>query len=87
VGIYRQRISGKWWGTGRIEYFLDDQDVLVSGPALLGASLGVDLRLGTRAAWRIEGRLLGSNEAWSPMPDGTFQQTNTAINTALAIRF
>jgi len=87
VGIYRQRIIGSWWGVGRIEYFLDDQGVVISGPALLGASLGVDLRLGDRAAWRIEGRLLGSNEAWSPMPDGTFQQTNTAINTALAIRF
>jgi hypothetical protein len=87
VGIYRQRIKGNWWGTGRIEYFLDDQGVVLVAPALLGASLGMDLRLGDRATWRIEGRLLGSNEAWSPMRDGTLQQSNTSITTALAIRF
>ncbi len=87
VGIYRQRISGRWWGTGRIEYFLDDQDVVIVGPALLGASLGLDLRLNDRAAWRIEGRVLGSNEAWSITPDGSFRQTNTTITTALALRF
>lgn len=87
VGIYRQRINGKWWGTGRIEFFLDDQNVVITGPAMLGASLGIDFRVNDRAAWRIEGRVLGSNQVWSAAPDGTFQQTNTAITTSLAVRF
>lgn len=87
VGIYRQRISGRWWGTGRIEYFLDDRNVVIAGPALLGASLGIDLRIGDRACWRLEGRVLGSDQAWVQAPDGSFQQTNAAITTALAVRF
>jgi hypothetical protein len=86
VGIYRQRIKGRWWGTGRIEYFLDDQDVVVPGPAMLGASLGIDLRIGDRASWRVEGRVLGSNELRFIQPDGRFTQTNTAITMALAVR-
>lgn len=88
VGIYRQRISGRWWGNGRIEYFLDDQAlVLDRGGALLGISLGLDLRIGDRASWRVEGRVLGGNEVRFIQPAGGFSQTNTAVTTALAVRF
>lgn len=88
VGIYRQRISGRWWGTGRIEYFLDDQAVVLArGGALLGASLGIDLRINDHALWRIEGRLLGSGSNYFLGPDGLPAQTNTAISTVLAVRF
>lgn len=87
VGIYRQRISGRWWGTGRVEYFLDDRSVASNAPALLGASLGLDLRLSERAAWRVEGRVLGSNTDWIIGAEGRPQQTNVALTTALAIRF
>lgn len=87
VGIYRQRIIGRWWGTGRIEFFLDDQDVVIAGPALLGASLGVDLRLSERAMWRFEGRLLGSAEERFPQANGGQGPTNTALTTALCLEF
>lgn len=88
VGIYRQRISGRWWGTGRIEYFLDDEAlVLDRGGALLGFSLGIDLRLSDRASWRVEGRLFGSGSNYFVEPTGEPTRTNTALTTALALRF
>lgn len=88
VGIYRQRINGRWWGTGRIEYFLDDQAVVLArGGAMLGASLGIDLRINEHALWRIEGRLLGSGSNYFLGTDGLPAQTNTAITTVLAVRF
>jgi hypothetical protein len=87
VGIYRQRIIGRWWGTCRIEFFLDDQDVVIAGPALLGASLGVDLRLSKWAMWRFEGRLLGSAEERFPQANGGQGPTNTALTTALCLEF
>jgi hypothetical protein len=87
VGIYRQRIAGRWWGVGRMEYFLDDLGVVLDGgDALLGLSLGVDLRIGDRASWRVEGRLLGSGTNYITRSDGLPVQTNNALTTALAVR-
>lgn len=88
VGIYRQRISGRWWGTSRIEYFLDDQGVqLPRAGAMLGTSLGIDYRIGRIASWRIEGRLLGSGSNYFTDAEGMPTQTNTAITSALCLRF
>lgn len=88
VGIYRQRISGRWWGSGRMEYFLDDMGVVLDrSGAMLGLSLGIDLRIGDRASWRMEGRLLGSAADHFVDRAGVPAQTNTALTTALAIRF
>ncbi len=88
VGIYRQRISGRWWGAGRIEYFLDDQGIVLARSGTMGgASLGVDYRIGQRASWRIEGRFLGAADNYFTGSDGIPAQTNGAITTALALRF
>ncbi len=88
VGVYRQRISGRWWGTGRIEYFLDDQGLVLERSGTMGgASLGVDYRIGERATWRIEGRFLGAADNYFNGSDGMPTQTNMAITTALALRF
>jgi len=87
VGIYQQRISGRWWGSGRIEYFLDDQYVASTVGAVLGASLGVDVRINEHAMWRFEGRLLGSAEEQFQRSGGGMGPTNTAFTTAFCLRF
>ncbi len=87
VGIYRQRIAGRWWGNGRIEYFMDDVPVVLArGGALLGASLGIDLRINDHAMWRIEGRLLGSDSNYFLDGRGVPSQTNMVLTTALCLR-
>jgi hypothetical protein len=87
VGIYRQRIAGHWWGVGRIEYFLDDEGLVMDPDALLGGSLGVDLRLGDHAAWRVEGRFLGSGDEVFTDANGSPIQTNMALTSALCLSF
>jgi hypothetical protein len=87
VGIHRQRMAGNWWGTGRIEFFLDDDGLVMAPDALIGGSLGVDLRLGDHAAWRVEGRFLGSDEEVFLDAAGRSAQSNLAIATALCLKF
>lgn len=87
VAIAKGRFGKKWWGVGRIEYFMDDRGVVTNGLTTLGASLGVDLRIDPNAVWRVEGRLLGGAD--DPFLDaaGNASPTNMAVTTSICVRF
>lgn len=87
VAQYRQRVIGRWWLVGRIEHYLDDQGLVIQAGSVQSASLGVDLRLDARASWRIEGRVLGDTDKRFTDMNGAPSATNTAITTALMVRF
>ncbi len=85
VGIFRQRFAERWWGIMRIEYFGDDGAV-IGGRSLAGLSLGTDLRINDRAAWRLETRGFGSAAETFRLPDGVPTQLNVAFTTALCLK-
>jgi hypothetical protein len=85
VGIFRQRFASRWWGIGRIEYFGDD-GVVIGGRSIAGVSLGSDLRINERAAWRLEARGFGSAAETFRLHDGTPSQVNLAFTTALCLK-
>ncbi len=86
AGIYRRRIVKDWWGVGRMEYFLDDQGVLLPVEALVGVSLGVDHDISSMVRWRIEARLLGDTDEGFRDAEGGPGATNTAFTTSLCVR-
>jgi len=87
-GVYRQRFAKRWWGVGRMEYFLDDEAVVIPGGLnAIGLSLGADLELAPNVLWRVEGRNL--NDTGTRYTDATGLPTtaNWAFTTALCARF
>ncbi len=82
------RFAKRWWGVGRMEYFLDDQSVIIPNADLIGGfSLGVDLELLPNVLWRVEARLLGDTHDRFVDAAGAPSTTNTAFTTALCARF
>jgi hypothetical protein len=87
AGIYRQRFAKRWWAVGRMEYFLDDESVIIADANLLGVSLGLDLELFANVVWRVEARVLGDTQERFVDAAGAPSTTNTAFTTALCARF
>jgi hypothetical protein len=87
-GVYRQRFAKRWWAVGRMEYFLDDDALVVQGGLnTIGLSLGADVELTEQVLWRVEARSL--NDAKKPFTDadGLPASLNWAFTTALCARF
>ncbi len=87
-GVYRQRFARRWWAVGRMEYFLDDDAVVVQGGLnTLGLSLGADLQVSDAVLWRVEARTLNDPDKRFTDADGLPTTTNWAFTTALCARF
>ena len=87
AGIYRQRFAKRWWIVGRAEYFLDDQGVIIENADLIGVSVGVDLDLTAKVAWRSEARVLGDTRERFMDAGGDPTSTSTAFTTSLCVAF
>jgi hypothetical protein len=87
VAQYRQRVVGRWWLFARVEHFLDDAGLVIEAGSVQGATLGMDLRINERASWRLEGRLLGDVDKRFTDVDGLPTSFNTAITTAMLVKF
>lgn len=87
-GVYRQRFGQRWWGVGRMEYFLDDDAVVVAGGLnAIGFSLGADVELLENVLWRVEARSLNDPDKRFTDADGLPTAANWAFTTALCARF
>ncbi len=87
-GVYRQRFAKRWWAVGRMEYFLDDDAVLIAGGLnSIGLSLGADVQITDNVLWRVEARSLNDTDKRYIDADGLPTTANWAFTTALCARF
>lgn len=87
-GVHRQRFAKRWWAVGRMEYFLDDEAVVVAGGLnALGISLGADVEIAPNVLWRVEARSLNDPDKRFTDADGLPTSSNWAFTTALCARF
>jgi hypothetical protein len=88
LAMWRQRLGKGWWGVSRVEFFNDeDRIILPSDRPVIGASLGADKRITKDVLWRVEARWLGSDGP--AFLDGQARPTtdNWAFTTALTAKF
>ena len=91
VLIIKWIFDDKWSITGRGEYYVDEQGVIIptgteNGFNTTGYSLNLDYRIRDNAVWRLEGRSLSSkDEIFND--EGVASKTNTFVTTSLAISF
>jgi Putative beta-barrel porin-2, OmpL-like. bbp2 len=89
VGIVRYAVSEKITLAARIENYTDKQGKVIgiSGFNTMGYSLNLDVIPVKNAVWRLEGRLLNSQEEIFRGADGKATGNNVFAGTALAISF
>lgn len=92
VVIVRYDLNDTWSVAARGEYYADENGVIIAtgtpnGFKTTGFSLNVDCRIRTNAVWRIEGRLLSSEDEIFNSSDGEATNSNTAVTTSIAVSF
>ena len=92
VVIVKVILNDTWAIVGRAEYYTDENGVIIAtgtenGFKTTGYSLNLDCRIRDNAVWRIEGRLLNSEDNIFNDADGGAVNSNTAVTTSLAISF
>lgn len=92
VVIIRYDLNDTWSVAARGEYYADENGVIIAtgtenGFKTTGFSLNLDCRIRDNAVWRIEGRLLSSEDNIFNDADGVATNANTAVTTSLAISF
>jgi len=91
VIIAKYFIDEKWSIAGRAEFYSDPDEVIITtgttnGFQTSGYSLGVDYRVIENAIWRIEGRMLNSQDDIF-LKEKESVNTNTCLTTSLAVSF
>lgn len=92
VLILKLNLGDTWSVSGRAEYYSDEKGVIIAtgtenGFKTTGYSLNLDCKLRENAYWRIEGRMLSSEDDIFTDSDGEAVNTNTAVTTSIAISF
>ncbi len=92
VLIVKYDINDTWAIAARGEYYADENGVIIAtgtehGFKTTGFSLNVDCKVRANAVWRIEGRMLSSEDEIFTDSDGGATNSNTAVTTSLAISF
>ena len=92
VLILKYDLNDTWSVAGRFENYTDENGVIIAtgtenGFKTTGFSLNLDCRIRTNAVWRIEGRILNSEDNIFNDADGAPTNANTAVTTSLAISF
>ena len=92
VVIVRYDLNDTWSVAARGEYYADENGVIIAtgtenGFKTTGFSLNLDCRIRDNAVWRIEGRLLNSEDNIFNDAAGVATNANTAVTTSLAISF
>ncbi len=88
VMMVRQRFCKNWWGVGRVEFFNDeDRIVLPVERPMMSATLGADKWITDNVLWRAEVRWLGIEEKVFEDADQRAIGTNWAITTAMSAKF
>ncbi|MCB0769530.1 MAG: porin [Flavobacteriales bacterium] len=91
VAILRRRVTPKLYGVGRVEFFKDPEQVVVTtgydqGLSTMGYSLGLDLEVMPEALVRIEGRWFQSEDPVFVGDPGPVKD-NAAVTLSMAARF
>ncbi|MBK9104137.1 MAG: porin [Saprospiraceae bacterium] len=92
VLILKYDLNDTWSVAARGEYYADEHGVIIAtgtenGFKTTGFSLNLDCRIRTNAVWRIEGRLLNSEDEIFTNRDGDATNSNTAVTTSIAVSF
>ncbi len=92
VIIVKYDLDDTWSVAARGEYYADENGVIIAtgtenGFKTTGFSLNLDCRIRDNAVWRIEGRMLSSEDNIFNDADGVASNANTAVTTSLAISF
>lgn len=88
VVMLRQRLGKDWWATSRVEFFNDeDQVVLPAQRPMLSASLGADKWLTDGVFWRIEARWIGNEDRVFVDAGQRPVSSNWAFTSALCAKF
>lgn len=91
VAILRRRLTPKLYGVGRVEFYTDPEQVVVStgydqGLSTMGYSIGLDLEVMPEALVRIEGRWFQSEDPVFVGDPGPVKD-NAAVTVSMAARF
>lgn len=91
VLITKFNLNNTWSVTGRIEYYQDENGVIIAtgtpnGFKTLGYSINLDYQIRTHAFWRLEGRLLQSEDNIFMSPNGMINQS-IFVTSSIAIAF
>lgn len=91
IGILRYSINEHWALAGRVEYYGDQDGIIISSPSdgfeTLGLSLNLDYMPVSNVSLRFEGRTLSGQGDYFFNRDGQRSSSNTFLTTALAISF
>lgn len=91
IGILRYSINEHWALAGRVEYYGDQDEIIISSPSdgfeTLGLSLNLDYMPVSNVSLRFEGRTLSGQGDYFFNRDGQRSSSNTFLTTALAISF
>ena len=88
VVIARLKTSDRTYLAGRIEYYQDNDAVIIGTPGFktFGYSLNYDYAILPNALFRIEGKIYNSDTAIFNAKDG-LSRINTSLTTSLAVSF
>ena len=91
IAIIRYMLNDNWAITARVEYYQDENGVIITtgtpnGFKNFGASLNVDRTIGKNFWWRSEIRAFKSKDAIFTR-DGNLVNNNAAFTTSIALTF
>lgn len=91
VIIVKVNLNDQWSLTGRAEYYVDENGVIIAtgtknGFQTTGYSLNIDYKIRENAVWRIEGRSLNSKDKIF-IKDDSAENMSTFVTTSIAISF
>lgn len=92
VLIARYTINDRLTLAGRVEYYSDENGVIIAtgtenGFQTLGVSANLDVQIHKNAVWRLEGKILNSQDKIFVDADGAASNSNAVVTTAVAIWF
>jgi len=92
VMIARYTINDRLTLAGRVEYYSDENGVIIStgtenGFQTLGVSANLDVQVHKNAVWRLEGKIFNSRDKIFIDADGAASNSNAVVTTAVAIWF
>ncbi len=88
LAMVRQRLGHGWYGVSRVEFFNDEDRVIMpTERPILSATVGADKRLTGSVMWRIEARWMGNDDAAFMDRQGRPANDNWAFTTALTAKF
>ena len=88
LAMVRQRLGRGWFGVTRVEFFNDEDRVIMPTPRpILSATLGADKRITNSVLWRIEARWMGNDDGAFIDRQGRPANDNWAFTTALTAKF